>query len=101
MVFLLSQQQNTATRNTSDPTAQIMPIMTATPSTPNTVNGFDGCGSGGGTGQLASQSTQLQAGTSGWKNNTYSQQKTFHSLQLSWQLNVVKSFQIMNHVSME
>lgn len=68
MVFLLSQQQNTATMNISDPTAQIMPIMTGTPAMPNIVNGFDGPGSGGGTGQLASQSTQLQAGTSGWKN---------------------------------
>jgi hypothetical protein len=70
MVFLLSQQQNTAMRNTSDPTVQIRAIMTTTPSKPNTLNGFIGCGSGGGTGQLASQSTQLQAGTSGWKKNT-------------------------------
>jgi hypothetical protein len=53
--------------------------MTGTPSMPNTVNGTDGCGSGGGTGQLASQSTQLQAGTAGWKKNAYSQQETFQS----------------------
>jgi hypothetical protein len=79
MVFLLSQQQHTATRNISDPIAQIMNIMTGTPAMPSTVNGFDGCGSGGGIGQLASQSTQLQAGTSGWK-NTYSQQKVFLKL---------------------
>jgi hypothetical protein len=74
MVFLLSQQQTTATRNISDPITQTMTIMTGTPAMPSTVNGFDGCGSGGGTGQLASQSTQLQAGTLGWK-NTQSQQQ--------------------------
>jgi hypothetical protein len=42
-----------------------MPITTATPSKPSMVNGFGGSGSGGGEGQLDSQSTQLQAGTSG------------------------------------
>jgi hypothetical protein len=47
-----------------------MPITTATPSKSNMVNGFGGSGSGGGVGQLDSQSTQLQAGTSGWRKNT-------------------------------
>jgi len=61
-------------RNTSDPTAQIMPITTATPSKPSMVNGFGGSGSGGGEGQLDSQSTQLQAGTSGWRKNTVNRQ---------------------------
>jgi hypothetical protein len=72
MVLLLLQQQNSAVRNTIDPTAQIMPITTETPSKPNIVYGFGGSGSGGGTGQLDSQSTQLQAGTSCWRKKTHS-----------------------------
>jgi hypothetical protein len=58
-----------------------MPITTEMPSKPDMVNGFGGSGSGGGTGQLASQSTQLQAGTSGWRKKTYIQQKVS-----SWRL---------------
>jgi len=52
----------TAKRNKAEPIIKTMVMMKATPSKPMTRNGCGLGGWGGGTGQLASQSTQLQAG---------------------------------------
>lgn len=43
-----------------------MAITTVKPSKPSRVNGGTGIGSGGGKGQLPSQSTQLHSGTDAW-----------------------------------
>ena len=61
------------------------------------VNGFGGSGSGGGEGQLDSQSTQLQAGISGWRKNTVNSQP-LSNLKLSLWLNALPGNQPHLHM---
>lgn len=53
-------QQQVPTKKAVVPTIKTMIMTTSIPGMSPTRNGGDGRGAGGGTGQLASQSTQLQ-----------------------------------------
>lgn len=63
------EQQNTPIKKSNVPIINTIAITNSYPSKPSMVNGNSAGGSGAGAGQLASQSTQEQAGVLSCKNN--------------------------------